>query len=95
MPTAVKAFGVSLLVEVLAGVMTGAGVAQGVGSMFAENGQPANVGHLFLAVDPQRFDGAGSFLERFAALAEGIRAAQNRRSRGVRAPARRSALGRV
>lgn len=46
-----KGFGLALMVEILSGVMTGAGVADEVTSLVEQPDKPSNVGHFFLAVD--------------------------------------------
>jgi LDH2 family malate/lactate/ureidoglycolate dehydrogenase len=69
-----KGFGLALMVEVLAGVLTGAGVASGVGSLYAGGDRPANSGHFFLVLDPARWMPAQEWAARMEALAEAVRA---------------------
>lgn len=69
-----KGYALALMVEVLAGVLTGAGVAHGVGRMYDDWSRPQNVGHLFLALDPARFLSQEVFLKRMEELWEGIKA---------------------
>lgn len=63
-----KGYALALMVEVLAGVLTGAGVAHEVGRMYDEWSRPQNVGHLFLALDPNRFLSSEAFVERMRRL---------------------------
>ena len=68
-----KGFGLALMVEVLAGVLTGAGIGPGVGSLY-EGGRPGNSGHFILALDPARFLAADALAERMAELADAVHA---------------------
>ncbi len=67
-----KGFTLALLVEVLTGVLAGAGVSHEVGGTFIASDRPSNVGHSFLAIDPAAF--GGGFSERVEILCEMIRA---------------------
>lgn len=66
-----KGFALALVVEALAGVLPGAGVADEVTGTFADSDRPSNVGHCFLAIEPDGF-GAG-FAVRMGELAAQIR----------------------
>jgi LDH2 family malate/lactate/ureidoglycolate dehydrogenase len=46
-----KGFCVGLMVEILSGVLTGAGISHGVASMYEDFSRPANTGHFFIAID--------------------------------------------
>ncbi|MDF0599622.1 Ldh family oxidoreductase [Psychromarinibacter sp. C21-152] len=50
-----KGFGLALMVEILAGVLTGAGVSDGVGSLYGDFERAGNSGHVFLALDIRRW----------------------------------------
>jgi len=63
-----KGYGLALMVEVLSGVLAGAGVRHGVGELYGGNGDPQDTGHFHLALDPERTVGR----ERFAAVLEGL-----------------------
>lgn len=63
-----KGFGLALLVEVLSGVLSGSGVGHGVGRMYDEWDRRQDVGHFFLALDPERTVGR----EQFAAALAGL-----------------------
>ena len=67
-----KGFGLGLMVEVLAGVFTGAAVMEEVGKM-EDHPRPQNVGHFFLALDPNRTVGRGTFQQRMARVWERIK----------------------
>lgn len=64
-----KGFGLAILVELLSGVLTGAGVASGVASMYADLDRPGNNGHLLLAIDIARWMPLEQFHQRVEALA--------------------------
>jgi (2R)-3-sulfolactate dehydrogenase (NADP+) len=71
------------MVEVLAAAVTGSHYGWEASSFFDDQGGPPNMGHLFLALDPQRLS-AGAFDERMRVLFEAIAAEQ-----GVRLPGSR------
>ena len=50
-----KGYGLSMVVDLLAGAVAGAAVGGGVGSLFGNMERPQNVGHFMLAVDGGRF----------------------------------------
>jgi ureidoglycolate dehydrogenase (NAD+) len=64
-----KGYGLALMIEVLAGVASGAGVTGGIGRMYDDWTRSQNVGHFFLALDPGRAIGTERFLQRMAMLA--------------------------
>jgi ureidoglycolate dehydrogenase (NAD+) len=63
-----KGYGLALMVEVLCGVLAGAGVRHGVGELYGGNREPQDTGHFHLAIDPERTVGR----ERFAAVLDGL-----------------------
>jgi LDH2 family malate/lactate/ureidoglycolate dehydrogenase len=63
-----KGYGLALMVEVLSGVLGGAGVTHGVGGLYANTSIPQDLGHFHLALDPERTVGR----ERFGALLSGL-----------------------
>jgi LDH2 family malate/lactate/ureidoglycolate dehydrogenase len=67
-----KGFALALLIEVLAAVLSGSAVGPGVTGTFLDSDRPSNVGHFFLALDPEVF-GRG-FRDRMDALASALRA---------------------
>ncbi len=50
-----KGYGLALMVEVLSGVITGAGICQGVTSMYNNFERSADIGHFILVLDLKRF----------------------------------------
>ncbi len=64
-----KGYALALLVEILCGVLSGAGVRDGVGELYGEEHEQQDVGHLHVAVDPERTVGR----ERFAAVLADVR----------------------
>jgi ureidoglycolate dehydrogenase (NAD+) len=64
-----KGFGLGLLVELLSGVLTGAGVAGEVASMYADLERPGSNGHMLLAIDIARWMPVDQFHVRVEALA--------------------------
>ncbi len=79
-----KGFGLAILVELLSGVLTGAGVADGVASMYADLDRPGNNGHLFMAIDISRWMPIEQFHARVEALAVSL--TQPSGSQDVRLP---------
>ena len=63
-----KGYGLALMVEVLCGVLAGAGVRHGVGELYGGEAVPQDTGHFHLAIDPERTVGR----DRFAAVLEGL-----------------------
>jgi ureidoglycolate dehydrogenase (NAD+) len=63
-----KGYGLALMVEVLCGVLAGAGVRHGVGELYGDVAAPQDTGHFHLAIDPERTVGR----ERFAAVLGGL-----------------------
>jgi ureidoglycolate dehydrogenase (NAD+) len=65
-----KGYGLALMVEVLCGVLAGAGVRHGVGELYGADGEPEpqDTGHFHFAIDPERTVGR----ERFAAVLDGL-----------------------
>jgi LDH2 family malate/lactate/ureidoglycolate dehydrogenase len=50
-----KGYGISLMIDILCGVLTGAGFGKYVNNMYENWEEPQNVGHVFIAVDISRF----------------------------------------
>jgi LDH2 family malate/lactate/ureidoglycolate dehydrogenase len=71
-----KGFGLGLLVEALAGLLSGAAVTFGVGSwMVVGADQPTRHGAAFIAIDPAVLGPRDEFFERVDALIDEIHAA--------------------
>lgn len=69
-----KGYALALLVEVLAGVLTGAAFGPHVRNMYTDWTAGSGIGHLLMAVDPGGFGPPNHFLDRMAAMAEEIEA---------------------
>lgn len=69
-----KGYGLALMVEILAGVLTGAGVSQGVASMYEDVAHGGNNGHLMIAIDIARFLPLDAYHDRLETLVGAIRA---------------------
>jgi LDH2 family malate/lactate/ureidoglycolate dehydrogenase len=50
-----KGYAISMFIDILSGVLTGAGFGKHVNNMYENWEQPQNVGHLFIEVDINRF----------------------------------------
>ncbi|WP_169738459.1 Ldh family oxidoreductase [Afifella pfennigii] len=69
-----KGFSLSLMVEILAAVLTGAGFSHQVGSMYRDHARRGNNGHFFIALNVLAFMPLESFLARMDELAEAVSA---------------------
>lgn len=70
-----KGYGIGLLIEILAGVLSGAAVTKQVGSwLFGDMSAPTNHGAAFLAIDVGAIMAPSIFYERIAALISEIHA---------------------
>jgi len=67
-----KGYALAVAVEVLSAVLSGAGVTLRVGRLFAED-ERQDVGHLFLALDPERTVGRPAFVAALEALLAELR----------------------
>jgi LDH2 family malate/lactate/ureidoglycolate dehydrogenase len=63
-----KGYGLALMVEILSGVLSGAGVTHGVAGLFANLDEPQGLGHFHLALEPAMTVGR----ERFTDVLEGL-----------------------
>jgi ureidoglycolate dehydrogenase (NAD+) len=68
-----KGFGLALMVEILAGVLTGAGVAGELGSIHA-TAEPGELGHFFVAFAIERFLPMDAYFERLERLLQSVEA---------------------
>ena len=71
-----KGSGFGMLMEVMAGVLTGAAFGGEVKSLYFDLSGPQNVGHLFVAIRPDLFIPKDAFLDRMDALIERAKACQ-------------------
>jgi LDH2 family malate/lactate/ureidoglycolate dehydrogenase len=63
-----KGYGLSIAIDIIAGVLTGSGFATGVKSLLQQWDEPQHVGHFFIVVDPVRFMPWEEFSDRLKAL---------------------------
>lgn len=63
-----KGFCLSLMVEILSGVISGAGVSHGVASMYQDFTRSCNTGHLFIALDITKLMPIESYFARLEGL---------------------------
>lgn len=63
-----KGSGLSLMMEVLAGVMSGSRFGGEVGNQYSDFDRPQDVGHMFVALKPDLFLGDGDYRVRMAEL---------------------------
>ncbi|MBX5489532.1 MAG: Ldh family oxidoreductase [Chloroflexi bacterium] len=68
-----KGFALALAVEVLTGVLAGAAWGPHVTQILDDTDAPADVGHLFIAIDPDRFGERGVFRRRLEVLLAELR----------------------
>jgi len=68
-----KGFGLSLLVEILAGVLTGAGVGDGVASMYNDFARNGDNGHFVMVLDVRRWMDPDTYHARFDGLAAAVK----------------------
>jgi LDH2 family malate/lactate/ureidoglycolate dehydrogenase len=66
----VKGSALSLLMDILAGVLTGANFGGDVKSLYFDHSAPQNVGHLFIAIKPDLFMPSEAFAERMDTLVQ-------------------------
>ena len=66
-----KGYGISLMVELLAGAMTGCRLSAEVPPLKTTDGEPHDLGQFYVVVDPNSYSGAG-FYDRLAALGKSI-----------------------
>jgi L-2-hydroxycarboxylate dehydrogenase (NAD+) len=70
----VKGSALSMLMEILAGVLTGANFAGDVKSLYFDHSAPQNVGHLFIAIRPDLFVPRDEYGQRMDTLVERAKA---------------------
>ena len=70
-----KGYGLALAIDMMAGVLTGAGFAGGVKSMLQQGNEPQHVGHFMMVIDPIRFMPWECFAARMKELRDSMRAA--------------------
>ena len=73
-----KGAGLSLIVDVLAGILSGGASTVDVGSMYWHLDRPQDVGHAFMAIDVERLIPLATFKSRVAETLAGMRAVDRR-----------------
>ena len=69
-----KGSGISMLMDVMCGVISGAACAGDVGNQFLDYDRPQNVGHFFLAMKPDLFVPKDEYLKRMDTLVRRVHA---------------------
>jgi LDH2 family malate/lactate/ureidoglycolate dehydrogenase len=69
-----KGFGLALMVDVLAGVLSGGGYGERVNGLYADTALPNECGHFFLALDVAAFGDVDGFATRLADLEASVTA---------------------
>ncbi len=72
-----KGYGISLMVEVLSGLLTGSGFSHSVKSTYSNFQEKSDSGHAMIAIDVTKFMPLDTFHERFEALVNLLRASGN------------------
>jgi ureidoglycolate dehydrogenase (NAD+) len=70
-----KGYGLALAIDILSGVLTGAGFSTGVKSLVQQWEEPQHIGHFFIVIDPVRFMTWEVFSERMRQLCDSMRGA--------------------
>ncbi len=76
-----KGFGVGLMVEVFAAVLSGATLGKDASPFSGEVGGPPKTGQFFIAINPETFSG-GSYLNNLSSLCAAIESQENARLPG-------------
>ena len=69
-----KGSGLSMAIDIFAGVMTGAGFGPSVRNMYEDWARPQNVGHFFIAIDIKRFMPLDQFMSRIGTYIDQLKA---------------------
>src|SRR5205085_3993189 len=70
-----KGSGIAMLMDVFAGVLSGAAFAGGVGDQYKQYDRPQDVGHFFLAMKPDLFVPREEVARRMDVLSQRVRSA--------------------
>ena len=73
-----KGYALALMVEVLSGVLSGAAVGPGIGSMYKQLDRPQDVGHFFCLIDITAFMAVDQFKGRLDGMIDQIKQAPRR-----------------
>ncbi|MFD2671708.1 Ldh family oxidoreductase [Marinicrinis sediminis] len=69
-----KGYALSMFIDIMAGVLTGAGFGKSVNNMYENWAQPQNVGHFFIAMDIGRMMPVAQFKQRMDEYIEDLKA---------------------
>ncbi len=69
-----KGYALALAVEILSGLLSGAGMGPEVKNPYTDNAHASNVGHFFLAIDPETLMPKAEFADRLNGLEQALRA---------------------
>jgi len=65
-----KGYGLAVAIDILSGVLTGAGFSSGIKSLIQQWEEPQHIGHFFIGIDPSRFMTWAIFSDRMKQLCE-------------------------
>ncbi|MDA8193924.1 MAG: Ldh family oxidoreductase [Thermaerobacter sp.] len=85
-----KGSALALAVEILAGVLSGAGVGPSVRNPYTDSSGPSNVGHFFWVMNPTWLLPGTEFFDRFEAMETAVRAIPPARPEPITLPGDRS-----
>lgn len=68
-----KGYGLALAIDIISGVLTGSGFADGIKSMIQQWNEPQHVGHSMIVIDPCRFMPWELFSDRMRQLRQSMR----------------------
>lgn len=73
-----KGYALALMVELLSGVLSGAGIGPEISSMYKDADRPQNVGHFFMLLDISAFMNVETFVSRVDSTIDAIKACRRR-----------------
>jgi LDH2 family malate/lactate/ureidoglycolate dehydrogenase len=73
MPLGHKGFGLAVIIEVLSGILTGAGILSQMGQWFRDTSVPINTGHFLIALNIRAFCALETFKERIDQMIEELK----------------------
>lgn len=85
-----KGYALALIVEILSGVLAGAGFGPGVKNPYSDHTGPSDVGHFFMVLDPSHMMPLETFLARLEMMEEEIRESPPAPNQAVSLPGDRS-----
>jgi LDH2 family malate/lactate/ureidoglycolate dehydrogenase len=68
-----KGYALAVAIDILSGVLTGAGFSTGIKSLIQQSEEPQHIGHFLIAIDPARFMPWKTFSNRMKQLCELLR----------------------